>query len=90
VRGLMQRGRSRRATSPGCIIAYCPENEEGGASMSPSRPELSCRVSDLVEVDLSSTIRLRNNLDRSAAAATQCVVDDQNQNCSDHRNKNAI
>jgi hypothetical protein len=32
----------------------------------------------LVAVDLPSAIRLRDNLDRSAAAATQCVVDDQN------------
>ena len=84
MRGLMQRGRSRRATSPGCIIAYCPENEEGGASMSPSRPELSCRISNLVKVDLPLTIRLSDNLDSSAAAATQGVVDDQNQDCSDH------
>jgi len=69
MRGLMQQGRASRATSPGCIVATSPQNEKGSASVSPSRPQF-------VVLCLPSAIQLRDNLDRSAAAATQCVVDD--------------
>jgi hypothetical protein len=100
MRGLMQQGRASRAASPGCIVVPSPQNEKGSASVSPGRPQFivpclgpACsRVRHFVVIGptLPSAIQLRDNLDRSAAAATQCVVDDQNQDCADHRNKNAV
>jgi len=53
MRDLMQRGGASRTASPGCIGAHRPENKEGGASMSPSRPEFMVRVSNLVAIRLA-------------------------------------